>query len=56
MQELTITKFIFDDWWTSTYVDRLTPLLSQEIEALVDYHWNELLGIAMEHSLRETKT
>ena len=55
MQELTITKFIFDDWWTSTYVDRLTPLLPQEVEALVNYHWKELQGAAIRHSMRELK-
>ena len=51
--ELTITKFVFDDWWTSTYIDRLTPLLAQEIEALVDFHWRELRATAIRHSLRE---
>ena len=53
MKELTITKFIFDNWWTSTYVDRLTPLLPQEIEMLVDYHWKELRS-KIRHSMRET--
>jgi len=55
MEDLTISKHVFDDWWTSTYIDRITPLLAQEIEALVDYHWRELQGTAIRHSLRETK-
>ena len=50
---LTVSKFEFDDWWTSTYIDRLTPLLAQEIEALVDHHWRELQATAIRHSLRE---
>ena len=54
-EELMITKHVFDDWWTGTYVDRLTPLLSQEVEALVDFHWKELQTAAIRHSLREIK-
>ena len=50
-----ITKHVFDDWWTGTYIDRLTGLLPQEVEALIDYHWRELQATAIKHSLRETK-
>ncbi len=51
--ELTITKFVFDDWWTDTYGYRIEGLLAQEIEALVDHHWRELQAAAIRHSLRE---
>ena len=50
-----ITKHVFDDWWTGMYIDRLTPLLPQEVEALVDHHWRELQATAIRHSLREMK-
>ena len=55
MESLTITKFVFDRWWTGTYIDCLTRLLPQEVEALVDHHWKELQATAIRHSLRETK-
>ena len=54
--ELTITKFVFDDWWTDTYGYRIKGLLTQEeIEALIDFHWGELQATAIRHSLRELK-
>jgi len=53
--ELIISRFVFDDWWTSTYLDRLTPLLPQEIEVLVMHHWKELQATAIRHSMRELK-
>ena len=52
---MKITKLVFDDWWTDTYGYRIEGLLTQEVEALIDFHWRELQATAIKHSFRETK-
>lgn len=43
MGDLTITKFIFDQYWVGANIDRIEGLMTHELEALIEYHWSLLL-------------
>lgn len=43
VNNLIITKFVFDQYWVGANAMRIDCLMAHEIDALVDYHWRLLL-------------
>lgn len=41
--EIGISKFDFDQYWTMANLDRIERLMTREMEALIDHHWRMLI-------------
>lgn len=50
-EKIIVTKFAFDQYWVGANICRIQGLMSCEIEALIEYHWQLLV----EEAAYETK-
>ena len=44
MDEVRITRIVFERYWREANADRMKMIADDEIKRLIEYHWALLLG------------